>query len=270
MIKNYITINQGNFIKIGELRNIKVDAVDGVLFDWIHTFTNSEKALKKLINNKLYIWVSYKAIREDNPLAHINTNDVVGRRLNKLIKLGLLEKYFSKEDGSKTFFHITEFAYKYLLEGVRLESSTLPTQKSEGIRLESSTLPTQKSDNSKLIDSYNSKKNKEFSFTLPKKMEIVNLPEKYINRLKEYINSEKKTITFKDFYDACASNGYKYINFKIAYDRWVLNLKRKKSSPKNTRTSCFKSVQEKNEEFINSISDKYFAKQEFIDAEVVR
>ena len=156
-MKNFITINQGNFIAIGKLKNIKVDTTDGLLFDWIQNFTNSQKAFKKLIDNKLYIWVSYKAIREDNPMAHINTNDVVGRRLNKLVDLGILDKYFSKEDGSKTFFHITEFAYKYLLEGVRLESSTLPTQKSEGVRLESRRGTTQKSDNSKLIDSYNSK-----------------------------------------------------------------------------------------------------------------
>ena len=137
-MKNYITINQNNFIQISKMKSIKVDAIDGILFDWIQNFTKSGKALKKLIDNKLFIWVSYKAIREDNPLCNINSNDVVGRRLNKLVSLGVLEKYLSKEDGNKTFYSITEYAYMYLLE-----NRELPTQESEA-------LPTQESDNSKL------------------------------------------------------------------------------------------------------------------------
>lgn len=158
-MKNYISINQGNFVKIAELKKIKVDATDGILFDWIQNFTKSEKALKKLIDNKLFIWVSYKAIREDNPLCNINTNDVIGRRLNKLVDLGLLVKYFSKEDGSKTFFSITEYAFKYLLE-----SNTLPTQKSEGYDSKVGGGTTSKSDNSKLdskLDSNIKNKQKE-------------------------------------------------------------------------------------------------------------
>ena len=114
-MKNFITINQNNFIKIGKIKNIKIDAIDGILFDWIQNFMQSGKALKKLEDNKLYIWVSYKAIREDNPMCNINTNDVIGRRLNKLVDLGLIEKLLSKEDGNKTFFCITQYAYDYLL-----------------------------------------------------------------------------------------------------------------------------------------------------------
>ena len=155
-MKLYIHINQGNLVKIGKLKNIKVDAVDGVLFDWIQNFTQSGKALKKLIDNKLYIWVSYQAIRENNPLCNINNNDVVERRLKKLIELGLVTKYFSKEDGNKTFFNITEYAFNYLLE-----SRTLPTQKSEGYDLRVVRLPTQKSDNSKLDSKLDSNKNKQ-------------------------------------------------------------------------------------------------------------
>lgn len=144
-MKVYININQGNLVEIGERKNIKVDAVDGVLFDWIQNFMKSGKALKKLIDNKLFIWVSYQAIREDNPLCNINNNDVVGRRLKKLIDLGLLVKHFSKEDGNKAFFAITDYAFTYLLE-----SSKLPTQKSDATDSKVGRLPTQKSYNSKL------------------------------------------------------------------------------------------------------------------------
>ncbi len=151
-MKAFLTINQKAFMSIAKEKNIKVDYIDGALFDWIKTFTHSQKALKMLIDNKLFIWVSYTAIIDDNPMMNISSNDVVARRLNKLVELGLLEKFLSKKDGNKVFFHITQFAYDYLLE-----SRELPTQKSEGYRPKSRELPTQKSDNSKLIDSYDSK-----------------------------------------------------------------------------------------------------------------
>jgi hypothetical protein len=151
-MKKFITINQTNFIEIGKREGIKVDAIDGILFDWIKTFMISDKALKKLIDKELYIWVSYKKIREDNPLCNINSNDVVGRRLNKLEKLGLIKKFLSKEDGNKTFIALTKFAYDYLLE-----DRELPTQESGDYLPTSRELPTQESDNSKLKESYNSK-----------------------------------------------------------------------------------------------------------------
>ena len=151
-MKKFITINQTNFVEIGKREGIKVDAIDGILFDWIRTFMLSDNALKKLIDNELYIWVSYRKIREDNPLCNINTNDVIGRRLNKLEKLGLIKKFVSKEDGNKTFIALTKFAYTYLLE-----DRELPTQESGDYRLKSRELPTQESDNSKLIESYDSK-----------------------------------------------------------------------------------------------------------------
>lgn len=173
-MKNYININQKNFIEIAKLKNIKIDAIDGILFDWIQNFTKSTKVLKKLVDNKLYIWVNYETIRTENPLCNINTNDVVGRRLNKLVDLDLLEKYLSKEDGNKVFFHVTDFAFTYLLE-----SRELPTQKSEP-------LPTLKSGNSKL---YNSK---------------LNSKEKYIK--KEIKISEVKPKDIITFYKENISN----------------------------------------------------------------
>lgn len=185
-MKNYISINQKNFIAIAKQKNIKIDAIDGILFDWIQNFTKSNKALKKLIDNKLYIWVSYAAIREDNPLCNINSNDVVGRRLNKLIDLGLLEKYLSKEDGNKVFFHITDFAFTYLLE-----SSDLPTQKSEP-------LPTQKSGNSKLDNSkldskkiYTKKADNKTSQNIPK--DLITFYKENISNLQSKIKEVSST-----------------------------------------------------------------------------
>jgi hypothetical protein len=190
-MKKFITINQANFIKIGKREGIKVDAIDGILFDWIRTFMLSENALKKLVDNELYIWVSYKKIREDNPLCNINTNDVIGRRLNKLEKLGLIKKFVSKEDGNKTFIALTKFAYDYLLE-----DRELPTQESGDYLLKSRELPTQESDNSKLIESYNSKliENKEITKKIKNELDSFLLE----NKLKSELGS-KVNISTKDF-----------------------------------------------------------------------
>jgi len=146
-MKSFVTFNQKNFVAISKEKNIKVDAVDAILFDWIQNFTKSQNALKKLIDNELYIWVSYKKIIDDNPICNLNSTDVVARRLKRLCDLGVLKKFVSKKDGNKVFFNITQYAYKYLLEG-----ETLPTQKSIASDSKVETLPTQKSDNSKLRD----------------------------------------------------------------------------------------------------------------------
>ena len=203
-MKAYITINQKALIEIAEAKGIKVDLVDSAIFDWIKTFAHSNKAIKKLINNKLYIWCSYSKIIEDNPLLGISSKDVIARRLNKLVKLGILEKMVSKEDGNKTFFHITEFAYEYLLE-----SRNLSTQKSEPIDSKVGTLSTQKSDNSKLEDRElnrelreNKKKNKQKKkYLLDEALEdekvrgymsLLDADEEFIGELIEYRKDIKK------------------------------------------------------------------------------
>ncbi len=263
-MKNYITINQKNLIEIAKLKKIKVDAVDGLLFDWIQNFTNSEKVLKKLINNKLYIWVSYKSIREQNPLAHINNNEVVARRLDKLVQLGLLKKYLSKKDGNKTFFAITEFAFTYLLEGRELS-----TQESGALYSKVDTLSTFESYNSKLRDSeLNYKKNikekKSFSFTLCKKMEIENTSVEYKDKLKEYIENNNKPISYTYFYNACVAKGYQYKNFKAAYDRWAANTNKLRCNK-----TIKKSLQQKNKEFVDYLFSKKVHK-DVIDVDIVQ
>lgn len=124
-MKNFVTFNQKNFLEIGKLKNIKVDATDAILFDWIQNFTNSKKALKKLINNDLYFWCSYQKMADDNPICNISCKRVMERRITKLIDLGLLKKYTSKEDGNKVFLHITDFAYKHLQLGEEITPKSL-------------------------------------------------------------------------------------------------------------------------------------------------
>ncbi len=141
-MKLYVIVHQGAFIEIAKRKNIKVDANDAIIFRYIYDFATSNKTLKKLVDGKLYSWISYKKIIDDNPILNIENKDIIGRRINKLLDLGLINKYLSKEDGNKIFLNMTDLAFTIV-------ETNLPTQKSEPLHTQKSEpLPTQKSDNS--------------------------------------------------------------------------------------------------------------------------
>lgn len=115
-MKAFITINQKAFAQLAAASKVKIDLKDAAIFRYIFDFSLSTKTEKKLIDNELYTWIAYKKIIDDNPLLGISNKKVIQRRIDKLIKLKLLDKYFSKEDGSKVFIKITDFAFKLLIE----------------------------------------------------------------------------------------------------------------------------------------------------------
>ncbi|MCW8932197.1 MAG: hypothetical protein OQL19_18430 [Gammaproteobacteria bacterium] len=63
------------------------------------------------------------------------------------------------------------------------------------------------------------KDKKEFSFTLKKLYSFENLSNEYKSKLEEYIGS-CSGMSYKDFENSCVMKGYKYKNFKMAYDKW--------------------------------------------------
>ena len=64
------------------------------------------------------------------------------------------------------------------------------------------------------------KDKKEFSFTLTKKTQLENTSQEYQDKLKNYISTSGKAMSYEDFYNSCLMNGYQYKNFKLAYDKW--------------------------------------------------
>jgi hypothetical protein len=155
-MKIYININQRAFSNISKETGVKLDLIDATIFEYIYKFSLSSKVLKKLINNRVYSWVSYGKIIEDNPLININSKDAIARRIKKLCEANILSKETIKEDGNKVYFSVTDLAFQTIIEGQNVPTQEqmttdskvgrVSTQKSEGV-------PTQKSDNSILIDS---------------------------------------------------------------------------------------------------------------------
>lgn len=64
---------------------------------------------------------------------------------------------------------------------------------------------------------------KEFSFSLSRQSCLSNTSKEYQARLKEYIDSSNKPMSYEDFYTQCEMKPYKYKNFKMAYDTWNKN-----------------------------------------------
>ncbi len=119
-MRAFVTINQMAFSQISDSRKIKLDLIDATIFEYIYKFAVSNKAMKQIINDKLYIWCSYKKIIDDNPLINISSKRAIENRLNKLVKIGLLSKFTDKKKGNKTFFNVTDLAYTLVIENTNL------------------------------------------------------------------------------------------------------------------------------------------------------
>jgi hypothetical protein len=65
--------------------------------------------------------------------------------------------------------------------------------------------------------------NKPFSFSLTSTKQLSNTSKEYKEQLEQYINSNFKGMSYKEFYDSCEMKGYKYKNYKMVYDKWNKN-----------------------------------------------
>jgi len=115
-MRDYITIRQKAFYAFLKDYNknkpkkevIKLDLKDLVIFEYIAQFCLSDN--EKIKNNRIvvdekeYTHIAYKKIIEDNPFLDISSKRHILRIVNKLEKLALINKHFSKEKGNKTYF----------------------------------------------------------------------------------------------------------------------------------------------------------------------
>jgi len=168
-MREFITIRQKAFFEFisdynkdkPKEQQIWLDLKDIAIFEYIAQLCTTEhekiKQSRIIINDTEYTHITYKKIIEDNPLLYIkakNKAQVLGNKINKLVKVGLLNKYFSQEKGSKTYYTLSSKGYTLItekLEGVSSKSD-------RGYHSEMRGGITEKLDNSKYnIDSYNSK-----------------------------------------------------------------------------------------------------------------
>jgi len=68
---------------------------------------------------------------------------------------------------------------------------------------------------------------KVFTFSLITTKQLSNTSKEYQDKLEKYISSSDKAMSYQEFYDNCEMKGYKYKNFKLVYDKWNKDNKKK-------------------------------------------
>lgn len=113
-MNGYININQKGLVDFCKENNCKIDLVDATILSYIANFLLSDKIIKKIIDNRVYGWISTKKIIQDNPLINISNTEVVGRRIKKLIDIGLLYAYLCKKEGNRKYYAISENLHRII------------------------------------------------------------------------------------------------------------------------------------------------------------
>ena len=88
-MKYTILINQYAAVTNG----LNLDLIDLAIFDFIKEFANSQKCVKMQTPEGVYFWVSHKLVLEAMPLLNIKTNQGLIKRIDNLIKAGILRKH---------------------------------------------------------------------------------------------------------------------------------------------------------------------------------
>jgi len=167
-MREFITIRQKAFYEFlsdynkdkPKEQQIWLDLKDIAIFEYIAQLCTTEhekiKQSRIIIDDTEYTHIAYKKIIEDNPLLYfsLNSKDKLAKKIDRLCTIGLINKYFAKDKGSKTYFTLSPNGYTLIAEqqeGVSPNGKTPYSQMARGGIAE-------QQDNSKYnIDSYNSK-----------------------------------------------------------------------------------------------------------------
>ena len=140
-MRDYITIRQKAFYEFltnynkdkPKKEQIKLDYKDLVIFEYIAQFCLSDnekiKQNRIIIDEKEYTHIAYKKIIEDNPFLNFSlySKDKLVKRIEKLKKLRVIDKFFHHKQGNKTYFTLLPNSY------------TLIAEKQEGLQPKSTT-----------------------------------------------------------------------------------------------------------------------------------
>lgn len=137
LINQYAAINSG----------LDLDLIDLAIFDFIKDFANCSNCVKMHTPEGIYFWISHKLILDAMPLLNIKTNQGIIKRVDNLIREGIIQKHPNCELYNKTLYCFGEnyellaFTEKtIMLTGVDTPKQKLipPPNKSLGVPLNKS------------------------------------------------------------------------------------------------------------------------------------
>jgi hypothetical protein len=97
---NHVDIDQKKLYEISP----ELDFNDGAILSFFVRFSSSPAIKSKVENGKIYYWFSHSKIMEDLPCLNIKTVHGIKKRLEKLIKSGLLIRHPDNEKQKKSFY----------------------------------------------------------------------------------------------------------------------------------------------------------------------
>ncbi len=94
-----------------------LDIKDAFILTYLKEISFLKNVIEKKIDEKRYIWIDYQKLITYLPVLKISNEEVVGRRMSKYEKLGLIRRHLhrSLSYGTYTFFSLNE-SFSYLFE----------------------------------------------------------------------------------------------------------------------------------------------------------
>ncbi|AWK52231.1 hypothetical protein DIC82_15040 [Clostridium beijerinckii] len=121
------------------LIDFNLDEKDALILRYFIDFKDSGNMTIKIIDDKPFYWLKSAALLKDLPILKIKSNDVLKRRLNKLIECKVLEHEHVLKGGSYSFYAVGESYHKLITTDTTQKSEEYDskvgggtTQKSEG------------------------------------------------------------------------------------------------------------------------------------------
>jgi len=113
---------------IGKLQQDKcvemgLDIIDAHIITCIHDLSMSKKVFHKIINNRIYIWISYRALIHELPILGINDPKGMARRFEKYIDYEDDELNRKKKSSKLLYRHVVRGRDEFLHNGKRRSRS---------------------------------------------------------------------------------------------------------------------------------------------------
>lgn len=99
-MKYTILINQHAAVNSG----LDLDLIDLAIFDFIKDFANCASCVKMHTPEGIYFWISHKLILDAMPLLNIKTSQGMIKRIDNLVKAGILQKHPNCELYNRTLY----------------------------------------------------------------------------------------------------------------------------------------------------------------------
>ena len=119
-----------------------LDDKDLSILRYFIDFKDSGSMIMKVIDDKPFYWLKSSALLNELPILGIKSNDVLRRRLKKLVEAEVLDYKLVKKGGVYSFYGVGKKYINLIADSTQKQ----PTQKSEPTDPKVGTLPTQKSE----------------------------------------------------------------------------------------------------------------------------